>query len=413
MRPLFTIALNDLRIILRSRAAWVELLVMPCVLALAVGLANGAAGGTPSAPRLIIDIADADNSADSATFIAALRVANPNFILCPIDNDAADACQLGDVPYDPERRLSEQVSLALVEIPAGFSAALARGEAVEIVYRSGENTAAPTSIAQAVEAVARRLGGAVIAARVGGDVAAAFPVLRDDVTAVEAEIAARARSLWETPPVVVDYVLTGQPQIAARGGGGFGQSIPGMATMYVMFAVLPVMANFILERKQGTMQRLATMPVRRAHILGGKLLARFALGLLQYAVIFAFGLLLGVRYGDNPLALVLVMLAYTLCVTALALALSTLVRTEGQAGGVSLFLTMTLAPLGGAWWPLEIVPGWMQALGHISPIAWAMNGYRALMFYGGGLGDVLIPVAVLAGAALLLFAFGVARFRVE
>ena len=68
-----------------------------------------------------------------------------------------------------------------------------------------------------------------------------------------------------------------------------------------------------------------------------------------------------------------------------------------QATGVTLFLTLTLAPLGGAWWSLEIVPAWMRTVGHISPVAWAMDGFRSLMFESGGVATVAVPILVLLG----------------
>src|SRR5690606_41999788 len=49
----------------------------------------------------------------------------------------------------------------------------------------------------------------------------------------------------------------------------------------------------------------------------------------------------------------------------------------------SQLLGLTFASLGGAWWPLEIVPRYMQQIGHLSPIAWAMDAFRDLLFYQG------------------------------
>src|SRR5699024_6465718 len=126
---------------------------------------------------------------------------------------------------------------------------------------------------------------------------------------------------------------------------------------------------------------------------------------------FAFGALLGVRYGSDPLALVLLIVAFTACITALALALTPFVRTEAQASGIALFMTMTLAPLGGAWWPLEIVPEWMRTVGHISPVAWVMDGFRSLIFYGGSLGTVIVPLLVLSALAAVFFGIGIVRFQ--
>ncbi len=71
------------------------------------------------------------------------------------------------------------------------------------------------------------------------------------------------------------------------------------------------------------------------------------------------------------LGIVLIVLSFTLTATALGMALATPVRTSAQAENISLLLGLTLAPLSGAWWPIEIVPHFMQVIEHISPIAWS------------------------------------------
>jgi ABC-2 type transport system permease protein len=71
---------------------------------------------------------------------------------------------------------------------------------------------------------------------------------------------------------------------------------------------------------------------------------------------------------------------------------------------------MVLAPLGGAWWPLTFVPTWMQTLGHISPIAWCLDAFNALIFHQGTLSDMLGPAGALLLFAVVFFVFGVKKF---
>lgn len=418
MQKILTIALTDLRILFQNAGIWINLVVLPIGIALAVGVANGASigGGGEPAPDVVIDVIDRDSTSQSAAFIADLKTTNPNLLVCPLDNSADDPCGLGNTSYDEARadqRLEDRQTLALLILPAGFAAALEAGDDVTLVYRSNEGAGAPSYIRQAVDATVQRWSAARVAADVGADIFANFDATtglnRDDVRRTLLDNAA---ALWETEPVRIDVVQTVQATDATQ-ADGFGQSVPGIATMYVMFGVFPLMTAFIAERRNWTFQRLVMMPVSRVQVMGGKLLAYFVLGIIQYAILFAFGALLGVNYGHDPLALVLLMVTFTACVTALALALTTFLRTESQANGISLFLTMTLAPLGGAWWPLEVVPGWMQTAGHISPVAWAMDGFRSLIFYDGSLTTVLTPLLVLVGMAVVFFAVGVARFRAE
>ena len=420
MRSFLALAQNELRIVLSDRSIWINLVVIPIVLTFAVGLANGAFSGGGPLP-LPVDVLDEDGSALSAAFRAAIAEANPRLLLCPAAATAEDACQLGAEPLTAERadeRLRAQTTLALVIIPRGFAEAVAAGTPVTIIYRSNEDVTASSFAQEAVRTAAARVGGAQVAVMTASALIDDLPYLRfssqEERGAFLDDIRAEADALLRQSPVTIRVVQAQTTETASTGErqiSGFAQSMAGMGSMYVLFAVLPAAGAFIRERKHWTMQRLATMPVSRAQILGGKLFGRFLLGMLQYTIVFIFGVLLGVRLGQDLIALLLLMMTFTLCVTALALALTPLLKTEEQAQGAALFLALTLAPLGGAWWPLEIVPSWMQTIGHISPIAWAMNGYYELLYFNGTLADILLPLGVLGLMTAVFFTFGVLRFR--
>jgi ABC-2 type transport system permease protein len=156
---------------------------------------------------------------------------------------------------------------------------------------------------------------------------------------------------------------------------------------------------------------LGVFPITRGQILGGKILTYFTLGMLQYLVVFAVGLVVGLDFGPNPALILLVMVAFVLCCTALTFAVAPSLHSEGQASVVTQLLSLTFASLGGAWWPLEIVPEFMQRIGHLTPVAWVMDAFRQLIFFGGGLMVILPQVGVLFAAALVLFGVGIWRFR--
>jgi len=422
MQRLLAIAWNDLRQILAQRSTLVNLFFISPLIMVVVGLASGALGGDGDTPALLLDVIDHDNSALSASLLDNIRAANENIVLCPYDNDDADVCQLGRAVFNEDEaqaRLEAETSLGLLIIPEGFAADLQAGENVTVTYRANANISAPTYVVQAVRAGTQRIGGAFVAERVGASLVADLPAGAGD--ALRQRAFERADALWAERPINVRLITAGGGEQAddeeeeeeQSPGTGLGQSAPGIGSMYVMFTVFPLLSALIRERENWTLQRLLIAPVRRAHILGGKLLARFAIGMAQYGLLFGAAALFGTDFGDNLPVLVLTMVAFVLCVTGLALALSTLVENESQASGIALFLTLTLAPLGGAWWPLEIVPPFMRALGHISPVAWAMDAYSALIWFDATLADVLLPVGVLLAMAAAFFTFGVLRFNYE
>ena len=221
-----------------------------------------------------------------------------------------------------------------------------------------------------------------------------------------------ATSQWANDPVTTTDEISGQTQEGVQVDNGFAQSAPGIGAMFVLTTVLGLATLFLTERQNWTMQRLQTMPLARWQILAGKLLGRYVIGMLVFAVMLLVGTAFGVQWHD-PLALIVIVLVYTLAVTALALAFSTLVRSQRQAAGITLLLTLTMSPLGGAWWALDIVPSWMRVIGHISPIAWSQDAFSAVLYHNGHLIDILPSMAALLIIAALCFAFGLRRFKYE
>ena len=76
-------------------------------------------------------------------------------------------------------------------------------------------------------------------------------------------------------------------------------------------------------------------------------------------------------------------------------------------------LGMSMALLGGCWYPLELFPPLARTASMVLPTAWAMQGLNNLLLRGQGLAGVLPQAGVLLGFAALFFVVGVWRFRYE
>jgi ABC-2 type transport system permease protein len=93
--------------------------------------------------------------------------------------------------------------------------------------------------------------------------------------------------------------------------------------------------------------------------------------------------------------------------------LGTFIKTEGQAGGLSIMLGMAMALLGGCWYPIELFPEVARSAARILPTNWAMQGLLDLTTRGQGLAGILPEAGVLLGFAVVFFVVGVWRFRFE
>lgn len=419
MRKLWVITVHDLRGIFAERSVWLQLFVIPVALVYVVGLANGALGNGGEA-RTRLDLINQDDSRLAAVLVEGLREAD-GLLVCT--SDSADEACSGEVSENASaRRVESGAAAALVIIPADFGAQVQDGEPASVIYRADTAPGQTTLTFTRVQNTVQRVSGAVVAQRAGellvegaiqADFAGAALTTTVQPDTLSEQIYERAAGYWSQNPVNLAFSLsstTGEATEPEAGDAGFAQSVPGMGSMYVMFNVFAGMVALLQARKQWTLQRLATLPLGKWQILGGKMLARFLLGMIQFAVVFTVGYFLGLRY-SSLLALLVLMVAFVAAITALTFLLATIVGTEQQASAVSLFLALTLAPIGGAWWPLEIVPGWMQSLALVSPVGWVMRGFNDLMLYDLGARAVLVPVGVLTAAAVILFASAVARFR--
>jgi ABC-2 type transport system permease protein len=89
------------------------------------------------------------------------------------------------------------------------------------------------------------------------------------------------------------------------------------------------------------------------------------------------------------------------------------VKTEGQASGLSIMLGMVMALLGGCWYPIELFPPAVHSAVLVLPTTWAMRGLLDIVLRGQGLSGILLEAGVLTGFAALFFVLGVWRFRYE
>ncbi len=404
LRKVLIIAFNDLRTALRERATLINILVLPIFMTVLLGVVNtnSASGGTLDVVRM-----DPNDAAAGRLGNILFAEAGNTFAVCDIPSDACgqDEKDRADLRAVAEQRVKEGKSSAALIIPAGYGADLAANKQIALPFIVQRGLNSPALIQQKIDAVLTRLNGSIAAARAVTD--AAKPA-DDQRPALFTNVVNAADAIWATDPVrIVEQTSTGTTAIA---GTGFGQSAPGFGAMFVLLGAVGLATVFVTERQTWTMQRMMIMPIARWQILAGKLLARYALGLITFFTLIIVGTLFGTQWGDW-LGVVLAVMVYTLAAVSLALAFSTLVRTKSQAANVGFVIGMILAPLGGAWWPLSITPVWMQAIGKLSIVSWSQEAFSKLVYYGGNVFDILPYLGVLLIFSGVFFAFGLRRFR--
>lgn len=396
LNKLIAIMRKDTILRFQSRSELLFFLVLPIIFTVIVSksIPNSAADS-----RVVLPVVDGDGGAQAAALLAEL--AKSGTVRPEVMSAGEAEAQLAD----------NEVGAALI-IPAGFSAATAAGDGVEVTLRAapGSNLgpAVELEVRAAADAVTRPALIARNAAAALDSVAGAEPLTGEARAAFleRAEAAAAA----EVPPSRVEFSTVGEENdfdIATH-------TSVGQLLTWVFIPLLGVSSIFAFERALGTLRRLMITPTRKSTFLLGTIGGQLIAALFQMAVLILFGVyVLRVPWGDSPGALALVLVTFALAGLALGTMLGTFVKTEGQAINLSILFGMVMSMLGGAWFPMEIFPTGMQQAVKVLPTTWAMQGLTDLAMRGGGLNDILPEAAVLLGFAVVFFAVGVWRFRFE
>jgi ABC-2 type transport system permease protein len=168
------------------------------------------------------------------------------------------------------------------------------------------------------------------------------------------------------------------------------------------------------ERWEGTIEYTFMAPLPRAvHLLG---MGAFAVlyGVIRTAALFAvvavfFGLTFpGADFGAALLLLAVASVSFV--GVGMVTAVLPLISPEkgAQLGFIAQGLLLVVS---GVYYPVDIMPGWMQAISTISPATYALHGIRAAVLDGAGAGAVwgdLWPLIVLGIVAIPA---GLAVFR--
>ncbi|MBP7140386.1 MAG: ABC transporter permease [Opitutaceae bacterium] len=189
------------------------------------------------------------------------------------------------------------------------------------------------------------------------------------------------------------------------------RSVGGWAVMFMLFSVSGAATSLFEEKKAGLFQRVLAAPVKRSHILWSKYLFCIALGMVQLTALFAAGwLFFRIDVTSNLPNLILICLAASSACTAFGMLLAAIARSPAAANGIATFLILAMSALGGAWFPISMMPDFIQSLSRLTIVYWAMEGFLQVLWANCTLVDLLPILGVLVGIAAIINAVSVWRY---
>ena len=188
--------------------------------------------------------------------------------------------------------------------------------------------------------------------------------------------------------------------------------VGGWAMQFLLFAVSASAASLFRERDAGIFQRVLAAPVTRAQILWGKFLYGVSIGLVQLIVLFFAGrILFGIEVEKHLGLLILVCTFAAAACTSFGMLLAAVAPNAEAANGMATFLIMLMSALGGAWFPISIMPAFIQQFSKLTLVYWSMEGFSAVLWAGNSFVQVLPILGILGGITAGVMAIAVWRFN--
>lgn len=178
----------------------------------------------------------------------------------------------------------------------------------------------------------------------------------------------------------------------------------GIAVMFAMFTIVFGAGEILEDKKNNTWGRLLTTPVHKSEIMAGKVLGTFLRGWVQISILILLGqFVLGVEWGNSLHATFIVFSIYILSITSMGMFMSSIVKTNSQLGAYSSIIIVSTSMLAGCYWPLEIVPEFMQKIAMLFPQYWAIKALNNTVSANLGMSSVIEPLTVLALMGLIFY----------
>jgi ABC-2 type transport system permease protein len=418
MSTILALAVKDLRVLSRVKVGLFFTFVWPLIVSILFGLVFSGQSREGGPGPLRIAVADEDDSEASRAYLQRLTQSG-EFSLQAASRADADAMvrrgeqaafvvlargfgeASGRMFYGPPRRIEIGIDPSR-QAEAGMIEGLLTKHAMQDVQRLfTESGSSRQMVGRALEEV-RKAPGSELA-----PTTRFLEELDRYLAAPQPAVPGGGPAAW-SPLEVTRTSVARQPSGPTN---AFAVTFPQGVVWGIIGCVMTFAIGLVSERVRGTFVRLQMAPLTRTTILAGKAVACFASIVVLQIVLFAVAVaIFGVRPGSTGL-LVIAGLAAATAFVGFMMMVAGLGRTEHAVSGTGWALLMPMTLFGGGMIPQFVMPGWMLAVGHASPVKWAIRAFEGAIWRGFTPAEMLLPCGILVGFGLLCFAVGVRGLR--
>ena len=204
------------------------------------------------------------------------------------------------------------------------------------------------------------------------------------------------------------------PQLEQYGGDYFSFVLIGLAFNGYLGLSLYSFAGSIREGQMtGTLEIMLLSPTRLSAILFSSSLWEYVLTTLNVVVYFLFG---GLVFGfdisqTNFLTAFVVLIISITAFSGIGILSAAFVLVVKRGDPIAWIFGGVSTLLAGVYYPISVLPGWLEPLSHALPMTYSLDAMRLAMLRGYSLYEVRYDILILLGFALVLTPLAFIVFR--
>jgi ABC-2 type transport system permease protein len=354
--------------ILRDPRTLTIMIILPLFQLVIMGYA-----ATTDIDHLRTVVLDNDKTVQSRALIDAYRASNYFQITGYVESEE-----------EANRLVDKGAARAALVIPAGYGRDMAAGKRTSVAFLiDGTDPQVANTVFAASQSVGQAQSMDIIQKRLGLDA--------EDLPGVDV----RPR-VWYNPNMESSYFM-----------------IPGLMVLILyLFTALFTAMSIVREREQGTIEQLIVTPIRPIELVVAKVFPYIFVAFFDVLEVLAIGVFwFGVPV--NGSVTLLLALSALFLVTSLGVGIF-VSSTAGTQQEAMMMVMATMLPsilLSGFFFPIEAMPGWLQALTYIIPARYMLIVVRGIILKGVGIEILLDQVIALIIFGLVIMTLAATRFR--
>jgi ABC-2 type transport system permease protein len=158
----------------------------------------------------------------------------------------------------------------------------------------------------------------------------------------------------------------------------------GMIAFTALFTTMFSGMSVVWDRRLGFLNKVLSTPVSRAVIILSKVLSATLRSMFQASIILLIAVPLGFQFGDafTPINILGVFaFLFLICMGLSSLFIAINIRSTRMETPMAVMnlLNLPLTFASSAFFPIDQMPSWLQAVAKVNPLSYTMNGMRQLL----------------------------------